>query len=432
MTALTIAGSDSGGGAGIQADLKTFAALGVHGACVVTSLTAQNTLAVKETFDLPPEFIEAQFDAIHEDLEVKAAKTGMLSNREIIDVVARKIGDYPLIVDPVMVAESGGRLLRGDAVDALKTRLFPKAVLVTPNISEAEALSGIRIEGVEDMKEACRIISEHGCDVIVKGGHLNATDILYHKGKFYQFETERFDFATHGSGCTFASAITAWLARGVGLVDAVSNAKSFITKAIAASYKPGKGLMVVNQLEEVIRDAERYRIIFELDGMVKEIEGLKGFYKLIPEVGTNIAYALPDAKRLDEVAAVEGRIVKMGERAVAVGSVSFGASKHVATIVLTAMKFDPSRRSAMNIRYSEEALGACEKTGLKVSTFSREREPKEVSTMEWGTTQAIKKFKGVPDVIYDLGAVGKEPMVRVLGKNPRDVLEKVEGILKEV
>ena len=185
MIALTIAGSDSGGGAGIQADLKTFAALGVHGVAVITSLTAQNTLAVRDIFDVPVAFVGAQFRAIHEDFKIRAAKTGMLSSREIIETVAGEVGSYPLVVDPVMVAASGGRLLRSDAVEALTEKLFPKAALVTPNLFEAQVLSGLKIRSTGDMRKAAKKISKLGCSVLVKGGHLNATDILYSNKKKY-------------------------------------------------------------------------------------------------------------------------------------------------------------------------------------------------------------------------------------------------------
>lgn len=428
MIALTIAGSDSGGGAGVQADLKTFASLGVHGVCVITSITAQNTLGVREIFDLPVEFIEAQFKAVHEDFEIKAAKTGMLSNREIIKTVTKEIGGYPLVIDPVMIAESGGELLKKDAVETLKEELFPKALITTPNIFEAEVLSGVKITGNEDMKKACKIISNYDCSVIVKGGHLNATDILYHDGKFYEFKAEKLPWRTHGSGCTFASAIAAELAKDNDLITAIGNAKEFITKAILQAYKPGKGAKVVNQFGDLFK----LKVMAELKAVIKEIEGSQNFYKLIPEVSTNIVYALQDAKEISEIAGVAGRIVKVGNRVKASGDIEFGASKHVASVVLAAMRFDKGIRSAMNVKYSERAIELFKSRGFKIASFSREEEPEDVSTMEWGATEAFKKLGTTPDVIYDLGAKGKEAMIRVLGKNPREVYGKVKVILGEV
>jgi hydroxymethylpyrimidine/phosphomethylpyrimidine kinase len=432
-TALTIAGSDSGGGAGIQADLKTFQAMGVHGASVLTSLTAQNTLAVRDIFDLPVEFIRAQFAAVSDDFDIKAAKTGMLSTREIIECVAENVGNYLLVVDPVMVAQSGGKLLKDDAVEALENLLLPKAAIATPNIPEAEVLSGIEIKEIDDVKEACRIISKHGCSVLIKGGHSTGDeviDILHHNGDFHEFSSKRIGEGVHGSGCAFASAIAAGIAKGEDVVTAVGGAKSFITRAIETAYSPGRGPRVVNPIGRPIITTSEDLIISELRKVVSKIEHID-FYKVTPEVGSNIAYAREGAKALGDVAAIEGRIVKVKERVLAVGDVVFGGSKHVATIVLGVMHFDQAFRCAMNIKYKESTLGVCERLGFTISDFNREEEPKEKSTMEWGTMQAIKKKGSVPDIIYDKGSVGKEPMIRIIGKSPQEVFEKLARILNE-
>ncbi len=423
MVALTIAGSDSGGGAGIQADIKTFAALGVHGLSVVTALTAQNTRGVEEVFEVPADFVRAQMKALRGDFAIRAAKTGMLYSGDLVKVVAKEIGDYPLVVDPVMAAQAGGRLLEEDALDTLKERLLPRALLATPNIPEAEALSGIRIKNTKEMRKACQAIAECGCNVVVKGGHLNAVDVLYLDGTFHELKTRRLPYSAHGSGCTFAAAIAAQLAMGRDLLPAVKEAKAFVTGAIADAYKPGKGRRVVNPMAA----ASRALVLEEFRGVVAEMEQDKRLGRLIPEVGSNITYALPNARGPGDVAAVGGRIVRVGNEVRAVGGVAFGASKHVATLTLTAMAFDPAIRSAMNIRYGKDVLRACK--GFQVSSFSRDEEPRGVSTMEWGTRKAIKAADSVPDVIYDLGSVGKEPMVRVFGRDPREVWGKVVGIL---
>jgi hydroxymethylpyrimidine/phosphomethylpyrimidine kinase len=248
FSALTIAGSDSGGGAGIQGDLKTFMALRVHGLSIITSLTAQNTREVLEVFNVPVDFIKSQFEAIHNDFQVGAAKTGMLSEEKIIKVVASKIGSYPLVVDPVMIAESGGRLLAEDALNALKEDLLPKASIATPNIFEAEILSDMKIRNVDDMKAAAKNISILGCDVVIKGGHLDATDVLYIGGKFHFQRGRKLRGRFHGSGCAYSAAITASLAMGFDLLTSVFNAKEFIKGSLPHSYAPGKGdIKAVNQ-----------------------------------------------------------------------------------------------------------------------------------------------------------------------------------------
>lgn len=247
-TALTIAGSDSGGGAGIQADLKTFSALGVFGMSAITAITAQNTVAVTAVFELPTDLIAAQIDAVVTDIGVDAAKTGMLSSAEIIRTVAGKVREHgisTLVVDPVMVATSGDRLLRADAVEALRMELLPLATVATPNLPEAEVLTGLTITSLEQMREAARQIVGLGAgSVIVKGGHLegDAIDIFYDGTHFLELPARRISTtSTHGTGCTLASAIAALLATGEPLEAAISGAKAYVTAAIERAYPIGHG-----------------------------------------------------------------------------------------------------------------------------------------------------------------------------------------------
>ena len=246
--AMTVAGSDSGGGAGVQADLKTFAALGIYGASALTAITAQNTVAVTAVHELPVDLIAAQIEAVVSDIGVDAVKTGMLSSSEIVEVVARELdrhGIKNLVVDPVMVAKSGDTLLRQEAVDSVRTLLVPLAAIVTPNVPEAETLTGMKVETDEDMREAARRIIGMGARaVVVKGGHREgpATDLFYDGTEFVEFTSERFNTVnTHGTGCTFASATAAGLAQGKSVVEAVAQAKEYVTEAIRNSYPLGKG-----------------------------------------------------------------------------------------------------------------------------------------------------------------------------------------------
>ena len=250
--ALTIAGSDSGGGAGIQADLKTFSALGVFGASALTAVTAQNTVGVTAVHEIPTEVISAQIDAVLSDIGADAIKTGMLSSSAIIECVAECLerrsestGVRNLVVDPVMVAKSGDSLLQQDAVATLKARLLPLAAVVTPNIPEAETLTGMTIETGEGMRRAAELFLQMGAKaVVVKGGHLEgpATD-LYHDGReFQEFAAPRIETVnTHGTGCTFASAIAAGLAKGMSGRDAVAAAKEYVTEGIRHSFPVGQG-----------------------------------------------------------------------------------------------------------------------------------------------------------------------------------------------
>ena len=246
---LTIAGSDSSAGAGIQADLKTFAALGVYGTCAITAVTAQNTLGVSAVPEIPPDIVAAQIEAVVTDIRPDAAKTGMLASAPIIEVVAAKVREHALpnlVVDPVMVAKSGDRLLREDAVNALRELLLPLATVVTPNLPEAEALTGRPVRSDEDVHRAAEAIVGMGARaVVVKGGHrrsAEAIDLLYDGKAFREYAAPWVETAsTHGTGCTFASAIAACLARGMALPEAVGEAKAYLTEALRRAYPVGGG-----------------------------------------------------------------------------------------------------------------------------------------------------------------------------------------------
>lgn len=247
-TCLTIAGSDSSGGAGIQADLKTMTVNGVYAMSVITALTAQNTQGVSGILDVSPEFITSQMDAVFTDIYPDAIKIGMVSSPEIVEAIAKSLEKYEaknIVLDPVMVATSGAVLLKEEAMDSLINRLIPLADVITPNIPEGEILAGMKIENEDDMEKAAEIIGEkYNCAVLLKGGHKvnDANDLLYRKGDFKWFLSERIDNNnTHGTGCTLSSAIAANLAKGEDLNQAIKNAKEYLTGALRAGLNLGKG-----------------------------------------------------------------------------------------------------------------------------------------------------------------------------------------------
>lgn len=247
-TALTIAGSDSSGGAGIQADIKTMTVNGVYAMSAVTALTAQNTTGVTGIMEVTAEFLEKQLDCVFTDIPPDAVKIGMVSSSELIRVICRKLRQYRavnVVTDPVMISTSGSRLISDEAVDTLRRELMPASDLITPNIPEAEALSGIDIKGEEDMARAAEIISrESSCAVLLKGGHQmnDANDLLYSDGRFRWFRGKRIKNSnTHGTGCTLSSAIAANLAKGFGTEEAVERAKDYISGALGAMLDLGKG-----------------------------------------------------------------------------------------------------------------------------------------------------------------------------------------------
>ena len=439
--ALTIAGSDSGGGAGIQADLKTFSANGVYGMSAVTSVTAQNTLGVQAVHNLSPEVVAAQIDSVLTDIGAQVIKTGMLANADILAAVADVLRGYteiPIVVDPVMIAKSGDALLEPEAVSTLIERLIPLATVITPNLDEARALTGIEASDVDGMRTVARRLFEMGPrNVVVKGGHLEgpAVDVLFDGGNFETLESERIDTrSTHGTGCTFASAIAAGLAKGIPVAEAVRDAKTYLTGALRHAEPMGGGHGPVQHFHELYRDAERLTVLDQLTAAARRLENAHAG-DLVPEVQCNLGMGLSRASSADDVAAFPGRLIRLRRDVRSVAPPEFGASSHVARIILTAMRKDPDKRSVMNIRYDDSILGACRGLGLSVAAFDRHEEPlesktREGSTLEWGTARVIEEQGFVPDIVYDLGDEGKEPMIRVIASDPERVTDIALAVLE--
>jgi hydroxymethylpyrimidine/phosphomethylpyrimidine kinase len=260
-TALTIAGTDSSGGAGIQADIKTMTALGVYAMSAITALTAQNTTGVRGIMEVTPEFLGEQLDSIFTDIYPDAVKIGMVSSAKLIEIISEKLKFYNaknIVVDPVMVATSGSKLLKDDAIETLKNTLLRQAVLLTPNIPEASVLSGISIENESDMIKAAEIISnQFGCAVLCKGGHRvnDANDLLYYNHKFKWFRGEKINNKnTHGTGCTLSSAIVCGLAKGMDLETSIQLAKEYISGALKAMLVLGKGSGPLNHMWNIYKE----------------------------------------------------------------------------------------------------------------------------------------------------------------------------------
>ncbi|MEJ5375322.1 MAG: bifunctional hydroxymethylpyrimidine kinase/phosphomethylpyrimidine kinase [bacterium] len=440
---LTIAGSDSGGGAGIQADLKTITVLGGYGMSVLTALTAQNTRGVYGVHLVPAKFVKEQMDAVLGDIGADAAKTGMLATAEIVRAVAQGIKEHKvelLVVDPVMVAKSGDSLLSEEAVEALCKELLPLAYVVTPNLPEAARLAGIPVRDPKDMERAARIIHSMGPrHVVVKGGHLEdePMDLVFDGESAHLLPGHRLASRnTHGTGCTFSAALATFLAQGQDLRQAVASSKEFVARAIATGVPLGKGFGPTNPYGEVLRWRERQNVLDELTKALQTLQD-QPLGELIPEVRSNLGYALPGAQSFHEVAAVPGRISQVGKRILVSMQPAFGASRHIAKVILAAMRHDPAMRSAMNIRYSKEVIEACQRAGLILAHFHRTEEPREIkeqegSTLEWGTDRAISMLGKIPDAIYDKGDLGKEPMVRLLGKTPEEVVQKLLEVAKAI
>jgi hydroxymethylpyrimidine kinase / phosphomethylpyrimidine kinase / thiamine-phosphate diphosphorylase len=444
-TILTIAGSDSGGGAGIQADLKTIGMLGGFGASVITALTAQNTIAVTGIHPVPAAFVVKQLETVLCDLTVRAVKTGMLFSGEIIKAIAGPLShrDFPLVIDPVCVAQSGARLLEQSAVGEMVRHLFPQADLITPNIPEAELFTGLTLKSAQDICEAAvRLLAMGPKAVLIKGGHMDSpasTDWYATPGqKPLPLMQTRVDTKNlHGTGCTLSAAIAAHLGLGHDMLTSVRLAQAYLQAALRASYPVGAGGGSPNHAVPLLKERARLGLLDELAEAGRALAHLPHFAKLIPEVRSNLVLALPFAGNALDIAAFSGRITctHRGEVILA-GGPEFGASSHMARVLLAARKFNPRLSCALNIVCTDQTIAALKRTGLTLAGFDRANEPadglgKEGGTMDWGT-QAALEASNTPrnvDAVIDMGGMGKEPMIRILAADPAELHLKIRRIL---
>ncbi|KAA2278706.1 bifunctional hydroxymethylpyrimidine kinase/phosphomethylpyrimidine kinase [Candidatus Nitrosocosmicus sp. SS] len=442
--AISIAGSDSSGGAGIQADLKTFSALGVYGATVISALTAQNTKTVSSLFVVPIEFFEDQLQTTLRDLRPDAIKIGVLFDKSIMRIVNAYLKKYdaPIIVDPVLISGTGSRLIDEKSFPTLKNEIVPLASIITPNRYEAEHLSGIKIKTKEDLKLASQKICDIGPKiVIIKGGHFSPNnkkivDYYYDKERreSFQISNPKRDIGeTHGTGCNFSSAITSFIAKGIEPKDSFIMANAFVQKALQYASKIGDGVLVSNPLKDVYESAEKYDVISELQKSVNHLYDMPNFVKLIPETKTNFVYSTLDPNSIDDIAGVSGRISGDNNHIYYPSVVKFGVSKHVARALLAARNINRKYRSAINIRNTSEIRRICNKMFI-CSEYDRKCEPINIKNTEgysigWGISEAFK-FKPGVEIVCHSGDIGKEPMILVFGPTPNAVLKKLKIILK--
>ncbi|MBQ3685035.1 MAG: bifunctional hydroxymethylpyrimidine kinase/phosphomethylpyrimidine kinase [Candidatus Methanomethylophilaceae archaeon] len=424
--ALTIAGSDSIGGAGIQADVKAMAAVGVHATTVITAITAQNTQGVFGILPVSPEFVQDQLEAVLKDSDIKAVKTGMLYSAEIVETVADILEDrdVPVVVDPVLVSGTGHSLADDDLPKAIRKHLLPICELVTPNKDEAEVLAKMKIRNEDDITLACELIGKEGEAVLLKGGHFNSNtvvDYLYLSSEFNKLEYPRLKRSGHGSGCVLSSYITANMAKGIDIVNSVMKSRALIQEAIATQYAVGQGIEVVNPIVKMKGDTDRFKVLDALDAAAAKIVDTVP-EEFVPKGGINIALALKDAAGPEEIAAMDKRI-RVHNGSLKCGPAKFGVAEHLSYVLLAAMKKDPSVRSVMSIAFSKDTLSIMEEVGLEAVAANM-----QMDKVSEGTEEAIAKFKGVPDAIYD--KAGKTRMFRIFGKDEKNVLNKLESILR--
>lgn len=441
---LTIAGSDSGGGAGIQADLKAISMAGCYGASAITALTAQNTTGVTGIEAVSPEFVSLQIETVCKDIKIRAAKTGMLFSAPIIKAVGQNLKnkDFPLVVDPVCVATSGAELLKDDAIQAMK-EIFPLADLLTPNVPEAELFTGMEIKSREDVFKAIEILLEMGAKaVLVKGGHFDsvaATDWLGLKGQQpiplmqQRVKTKN----SHGTGCTLSATIASGLAKGYDMVTSVRKAQEYLNLALRAGFDLGEGSGPPNHIAPMLIEKMKQGMLADLYEFGLRLERMDGLNELIPEVRMNVAVALPYAGDINEVAAFSGRVscTRKGE-VIVCGHPEFGASTHIAKVLLCARKSNPEIGCAAGLKLNKRIMASVAECGYVEAWFDRVDEPGEVpgteeNTLEWGTCKAISEHpeSEMVDVVCDSGAKGVEPCLRLLAKDFDDLEAKLQKLL---
>jgi len=417
---LTIAGSDSGGGAGIQADVKTITALGGFGMTVITAITAQNTMGVIDYMPIPLDMIEKQFDAVASDIPIHAAKTGMLANPDIVMLVASKIKQYAInncVVDPVMVAKGGSKLLSDDAIQAVIQHLIPVAYVVTPNIHEAEVLTGMHINNLDAMKNAAKKIYSYGAQyVVVKGGHLESdpSDVIYDGKDFTVLKNKRIQTKnTHGTGCTFSSAIATYLAKGYNAIEAIAKAKEFITKAITFSLPLGKGHGPTNHLVAIVNNEEKIQVV---EGIQKAFSILHAAKcgKMFASGSSNIAFALPYVIDANDIAMFPGGIITYNDSIFRVKDPAFGVDHPMAIVM---QKITPlSYRSAINLKNEIEYKINAQALGIPVYTCSNIDSLKKTNIPESNKIVCVE--------------IKQENMLYIIGNTPVEIADMILKIKK--
>jgi hydroxymethylpyrimidine kinase / phosphomethylpyrimidine kinase / thiamine-phosphate diphosphorylase len=439
--ALSIAGSDSSAGAGIQADLKTFSSLGVYGCTALTTITSQTGSGISGILQVSPKMIEEQIQAILDDITPDAIKIGMVYGKNAISSIRKvlKESKIPMILDPVMIAGTGERLLNSDAVTDLITHLLPLSTVATPNKFEAEILSGQKINSVQSAITAAEKIRKKGANnVVLKGGHLPgrfSTDIILNsRNHVFELSNHRLTYdRMHGGGCTFSASLTAYVAKNYAIVDACRSANQFTHSSLKNRIVIGSKFIINSPFFKFYELVDRYEVYSSLQRAIEMIEATPNFGKLIPETQSNLAYSISEPSGIDDIMAVKGRIVKVGDNAKPVSSLKFGVSKHIAAAILGYMKFRPNMRAAMNIKYNSRSILEARRF-FSVSSYDRTKEPKQSKRREgysvaWGINQALLK-NPTADIIYHQGDFGKEAMTIVFAPTPIDVVKKLKHILK--
>lgn len=432
MNVLSIGGADPSSGAGIQSDVRTFTSLDVHGLSVITAITSQNTVKFSKTESVSPMMVKDQLDSVFSDFAVDAIKIGMVYKGSIIKAIYSKLKNIkvPIILDPVIRSTTNGELIEKKALDVYKKLLFPLAFVVTPNISEAEKLTGFRILTKNDVLKCAQKIRKLGAkNVIITGNQFEKgqiTDFILDYERYYYVSSKKLRIVNHGSGCNYSAALAVSLAFGKSLHESVKFAKNYAYNSIKNSKKSGKGIPITSYKKSEIEK--------NLSDSIQDFKNLKNIYSLIPECQTNFVYAKQHPRSIRDILGIAGRIVKAGNGINVAGNLEYGASRHVASAVLAVTKKFPAIRAALNLKYDSKIIKKFRDNGMIVLSYDRTKEPSDIKRKEnasvlWGIKNSIKKSIRPPDIIFHKGDFGKEPMILVFGEEPSKVVKKVSGVL---
>ena len=424
MNILSIGGSDTSSGAGIQSDIKTFANHDVYGFTVVTTITSQNTRKVTLIEPVSTKSLRAQLDSVLSDFHVDAIKIGMVYNSQIIKVIHSKLRKFkvPIIVDPIIKSTTGAILLKKNALQDYKKMIIPLADVITPNKYEAKVLSGI-----SNTNKSAKKIQSMGAKCVIITGATSSngkiSDFILEENIEYIISGKKIPIRNHGSGCNYSASITVSLANGNTIRNAVKTAKDYVYQSIKHSKNIGKG---VNITHKNISNGMR-----ELSDSINHFKQIKNIYKIIPECQTNFVFAKKNPKGIMDVLGISGRLVKSGKDVVTAGEIVYGGSQHVGTAVIQVSKKFPEIRSGLNIKYDPKIISKAKKSKFTVLSYDRSKEPKkskqkENSSISWGISNSLNAKS--PDIIYHKGDIGKEPMILIFGKNPDDVVKKASKI----
>jgi hydroxymethylpyrimidine/phosphomethylpyrimidine kinase len=430
MNLLSIGGSDPSSGAGIQSDVKTFTTLNAHCLTIITAITSQNTSSFGMIEPVSQKILRNQLDSVISDFKIDGIKIGMVYNSQIIKTLYQKLKKLriPIVVDPVIKSTTGGILIEKSAINDFQKFLIPLATIITPNKFEAEILSKTKIGGKNTPEKIAKIIQKMGAKNVVITGiktkNNQITDFIQEKENKYQISNDKISKINHGSGCNYSAAMIFSLANKKNIKESVKFAKEFTYNSIKNAKKLGKGILITD-----IKD----NVNVELSHAISKFIEIKNIYKNIPECQTNFVYSKQKPKSTKDILAISGRIVKTGGEVTVAGNLTYGGSKHVATALLIMNKKFPQICSAINLKYQNQTILKIKKTKLLVSSYDRNQEPKsnkfKKSTIKWGINNAIKNSTKVLDIVYHKGDFGKEPMIIVFGKTPKNVLEKISKII---